>query len=395
MPKPSLLLVSAPCIVEENRKKLPALAESFDLTCVTCRHSRSIGFDVNLRADPTQLPFHLIGLPTIGAVDTTTRYFFRGLRKVIASRKFDVILVESEPWAFVRWQAWLWKRIHQPRAIFGEFTWENAARPGARGWLLRICYRMAAASDDFVIAGNAAARRLFATVGFDPGRVLVAPQFGVDETAFRPSSGDQRRDARVREGFSPDAILIGFCGRFVGEKGVLDLVSAVEAAASRHPAVKIELALLGSGPLQPELDRLARERPWLRLLPPRSHTEVAGFMALLDVFVLPSKSRRPGGVAWEEQFGHVLIEAMACGVACIGSDSGAIPEVLGDVSLIFPAGDVSALGARLGKFAADPNLAAILGAELRGRALRQFTHAAVAGQWAAFLREHLASRAPQ
>jgi len=48
-------------------------------------------------------------------------------------------------------------------------------------------------------------------------------------------------------------------------------------------------------------------------------------MNSLDVLVLPSRSRS----FWKEQFGRVLIEAMACGVPVIGSSSGEIPNVIG------------------------------------------------------------------
>ena len=39
---------------------------------------------------------------------------------------------------------------------------------------------------------------------------------------------------------------------------------------------------------------------------------------------------------WKEQFGHVLIEAMAAAVPVIGSDSGEIPNVIEDAGLVFP-----------------------------------------------------------
>ena len=44
-------------------------------------------------------------------------------------------------------------------------------------------------------------------------------------------------------------------------------------------------------------------------------------------------------MGWKEQFGHVIIEAMACKVPVIGSDSGEIPHVIGDAGLIFPEGN--------------------------------------------------------
>ena len=388
MPKPSLLLISASSIIAENRKRISTLAESFDLTCVTCRTARSLGFDVSLRADEQPSDYHLISLPTLGRAESTTRYLFRGLGKLFASRAFDVVLVESEPWAWVRWQAWLWKKIRQPRALFGEFSWENTARTGLKGAILGRLYRLAAATDDFVIAGNRAAKNLFCGHGLDPARALVAPQIGVDEILFSPIAPGERAAARTHEGIPLAAYVIGYCGRFIAEKGVTDLIAAVDLVRPAHSSSPLALALLGSGPLQPELERLASERPWLRLLGPRPHAAVAGFMAMLDLLVLPSKPSRAGGTVWEEQFGHVLIEAMCCGVAAIGSDSGAIHEVLGEAALIFPAGDIPALAGHIAKMIADTET----GARLRQRVLEHFTNRAVGTRWAEFLLAQLARK---
>ena len=57
-----------------------------------------------------------------------------------------------------------------------------------------------------------------------------------------------------------------------------------------------------------------------------------------------------------EQFGAVLAEAMACGVPVIGSDSGAIPEVVGEGGLIVPEGDPEALAQAIMKMGADEDL---------------------------------------
>jgi glycosyltransferase involved in cell wall biosynthesis len=74
------------------------------------------------------------------------------------------------------------------------------------------------------------------------------------------------------------------------------------------------------------------------------HENFPDYFACLDVMVLPSLTTP----TWKEQFGRVLVEAMACGVPVIGSSSGAIPEVLGEAGLIFPEGDENALAEKIG-----------------------------------------------
>ena len=104
-------------------------------------------------------------------------------------------------------------------------------------------------------------------------------------------------------------------------------------------------------------------------------------MQMLDLFVLPSKAPRDRGKIWQEQFGHVLIEAMSCGVPCIGSDSGAIPEVIGDDSMIFSAGDATALAVLIGSAAQSPPQPD----QVRQRVLGRFTNEAVGRAWAEFM----------
>ena len=62
-------------------------------------------------------------------------------------------------------------------------------------------------------------------------------------------------------------------------------------------------------------------------------------MNQIDILVLPSRT----SAKWKEQFGLVLVEAMASGVVVVGSTCGAIPDVIGDAGVVFPEGDEHAL----------------------------------------------------
>jgi glycosyltransferase involved in cell wall biosynthesis len=99
-------------------------------------------------------------------------------------------------------------------------------------------------------------------------------------------------------------------------------------------------------------------------------------MNALDLFVLPSETR-PN---WREQFGRVLVEAMACGVPVVGSDSGEIPTVVGDAGLSFPEGDAARLAECLRSLLADAALREELAQRGRERVLELFTVEQVAAQ---------------
>ncbi|MBA3914623.1 MAG: glycosyltransferase family 4 protein, partial [Acidobacteriales bacterium] len=95
-----------------------------------------------------------------------------------------------------------------------------------------------------------------------------------------------------------------------------------------------------------------------------------------DVLVLPSHTT----ARWKEQFGRVLVEAMACGTVPVGSSSAEIPNVIGEAGLIFPEGDIQALAASLRVLRENAGLRQKLAAAGRDRVLRHFTHRRIAEQ---------------
>ena len=382
--KPGLLLISHACAALENRKKLQALSAHFDLVCVTSTiEQRQVlgrpSTDFDNESDGPGRNYQFIRLRRRGHTDTTFHY--AGLAAVMRSRRFDVVLVENEPWAYVCWQARILKSLLQRQALFGEFTWENVERPGWKGLMLTPIYRAMTATTDFIIAGNQAASQLVQRHGARAGDVLVAPQFGVDLNNHQPASTAERLELRQDCGLPADSFIVGYCGRLTEEKGLKELVHACEVLRNVH------LAILGSGRLESWLKEQQQTRPWLHLLPPRPHFEIPGFLRCLDLFVLASKPVRTMAMCWEEQFGHVLIEAMACGVATLGSTSGAIPEVIGHDEAIFPQGNADALAGRIRHVMNGTSMAQ---SQLE-RTRTLYTHDAVAAAWAGFIHQKLAA----
>lgn len=392
VPKPRLLIVSATYVTEENRKKLDALAPYFEVTCATCDELTAYGL-LN-KIDPTQPParYQLVGLPAMGDPKSTTRYCLRGLGRVFRRCRPDVVLVEAEPWAWIRWQSWALKILWCRRAIFGEFSWENLERPGRKGVVLSLCYRVANFTNDFVVAGNHAAKAIFVRYGKSPTRVLVSPQLGVDPALFHPVQRPARDQLRREIDVPPEAFLVGFCGRLVESKGLRDLINAVRQVRLHLPASNIHLSLLGFGPMRDELTTLADTEDFLHIFPPRYHAQVAPYMQALDLFVLPSKPEQ-GAEMWAEQFGFVLIQAMACGVTTIGSDCGAIPEVINVPEAIFRAGDTRSLAEKLTVFIGNSSPHNRIADRQRKQTLELYANENLGTIWADFIRQFLPPRA--
>jgi glycosyltransferase involved in cell wall biosynthesis len=96
-----------------------------------------------------------------------------------------------------------------------------------------------------------------------------------------------------------------------------------------------------------------------------------------DVLVLPSVTILP---EHREQFGRVLVEAMAAGVPVVGSSSGAIPEVIGNAGLVVPERDPLALAQATDRILTEPALRDTFVARGRQRAASRFSWPVVADQ---------------
>ncbi len=283
-------------------------------------------------------------------------HFYLGLGKLVGDVRPDVVHIDEEPYNLATaLTMWLAQRT-AARTLF--FTWQNLWRRYPLPFSLFERYNLQHA--DGAIAGNAEAREILCRKGYR-GPVFVLPQFGID-----PEMTEQRQRG------PDDEFTMGYFGRMVEEKGVHLLLQA----AARLDGLW-RLRLIGDGAYLPRLKALCAQldledrvvfHGW------RSAGEMARCYSGLDVLVLPSITR-PN---WKEQFGRVLVEAMASKVPVVGSSSGEIPNVIGDAGLVFPEGDVSSLCDALSRLRADRALCDELGRRGRARVLQHYTQHRIA-----------------
>ena len=211
-----------------------------------------------------------------------------------------------------------------------------------------------------------------------PHRVIP---LGVDVERFRP---DRAAGAVVRRSLGWDEAgppVVGFLGRFVPDKGLPLLTQALDAVRTPWRAL-----FVGAGPMENNLRAwAARHADRVRICTSVGHDRVPEYLNAADVLAAPSRTTR----RWREQFGRMLIEAMACGVPVVGSDSGEIPHVIGDAGLVLPESDAAAWTAALGSLLDDPGRRAELAAAGLERALSRFTWPVVARQHLDFFDELL------
>ncbi|MEH2049897.1 hormogonium polysaccharide biosynthesis glycosyltransferase HpsO [Nostoc sp.] len=237
-----------------------------------------------------------------------------------------------------------------------------------------------------IISGNQDGAEVLRERGYQ-GAIKVMPQLGVDESLFTPKT---QPELAAKLGIEKEDFVVGFVGRFVQEKGLLTLLQALITLKNKP----WKLLLLGRGELQGELIKIATEnniQERLILVESVPHDEVTNYINLMSTLVLPSettyKFKTLTSVGWKEQFGHVLIEAMACQVPVIGSDSGEIPYVIGDAGLVFPEGDANALANCLVQLIDQPYFAHTLGEMGYQKAMIKYTNKALAKQQLEFYQE--------
>jgi len=108
---------------------------------------------------------------------------------------------------------------------------------------------------------------------------------------------------------SPRRLL--FVGQLIDRKGLIPLTNALSAWATAHPDRRVEFSIVGSGPLQSQLESFRTpENLMLRLLGERSYEELAECYPNADIFVFPSLA---------DEWGLVVNEAMAAGLPVLGS----------------------------------------------------------------------------
>lgn len=279
-------------------------------------------------------------------------YVYRGLRRALKEIAPDLVHIDEEPYNPAGAQAQRAADRLGARTIF--IALQNIYRkyPPPYSLLEQYNYRHTA----HIVACNEAAGKVLRQKGYC-GPLSVFAVYGVDPDLYQPVARSADRDTFV----------IGYLGRVVMYKGLGVLIEALAGLPAG-----CRLRLVGSGPDEAALRRLAQERgvaERVEFAPAVAATEVPRVLAAMDALALPSLTQ-PN---WMEQFGRVLIEAMACGVPVVGSDSGEIPHVIGDAGLTAPEGDVDALRAALLRLYEEPETWARLARVGRERILAQYT----------------------
>jgi glycosyltransferase involved in cell wall biosynthesis len=303
-------------------------------------------------------------------------HYYSGLFNKINFTDFDLIHIDEEHFSFVTYQILRLAIKNDVRSIF--FTWQNINKkyPPPFCWTEEFVLKNA----DGAIAGNKESSEILKEKGIK-NSVAVIPQFGVDENKFMKNSDKKRSELNI----SKKDFVIGYAGRFVREKGISDILKAVKEIVG---ICNYKILLIGSGPEEKYLVEESNKYGIRENLIVKQQVEsekMPSYFNCMDCLVLPSWTLNN----WKEQFGRVLIEAMACEVPVIGSDSGEIPNVIGDSGIIFKEKDVNSLADAINSLWGNSELRERFAQKARARVLSNFTQKIIASKTIIFYEQVL------
>jgi glycosyltransferase involved in cell wall biosynthesis len=266
----------------------------------------------------------------------------------------DLVDIHEEPYSVSCFQVMQLVNRILPSAACVFYSAQNIKKryPLPFSWTERYVYRHSVGA----YPCSTGVKDVLLAKGFSTNSDVIP--LGVDPEMFQLKKVD-RSIHKLRD----EAIVIGYFGRLEECKG-LDFV--FRALAQLGKESDWQVLVVGNGNHSDQLHQLASSLGiadrivWIGEI---SASVIPDYINLCDATVVPSVTT----ATWKEQFGRAVTESMACGVPVISSDSGSLPEVVGDAGLIVPEQNVSALTEALKKFMQLPEYRM----ELREKSLRR------------------------
>lgn len=172
-----------------------------------------------------------------------------------------------------------------------------------------------------------------------PGQEISVICNGVDLEDFCPCNTNSKR--------ASGKVKLISVGRLIERKGYRYLIEALKNINN------VELILIGEGNLKGELEELAREHQvQVKFLGNVSHDRIPEHLRMADLLVLPSLN---------EGMSNALLEAMACGLPVIATDTGGSRELIKGNGFIIKKGDIPDLTKAIEKFIKNPELLGAMG----------------------------------
>jgi glycosyltransferase involved in cell wall biosynthesis len=251
--------------------------------------------------------------------------------------------------------------------------------------VFNVVERTLARVTDVLVAVSPQVRDDLVKIGIASQDRFEVIRLGIDLDSRVANPGD-RNEERRQLGIGPERFVIGWVGRMTAVKQTDDLIDVLVAV--RDGGTDACLLLVGDGNERESLELRAKERGVARhvlFLGYQKH--VANWYSVADAVVLTSLN---------EGTPVTIIEALAAERPVVATDVGGVADVVRDGidGFLVPAGDTTAMAAKLVEIAADPALAGRMASEGRKRVLERYAVERLVNDIDALYTSRLGTRAP-
>lgn len=325
--KIELLTIGHSYVVALNRSLMRELNKS-DRIAVTVAAPKFFAGDlrkIHIEEEPAGSDLKVVGVDCYGS-SFVHLFCYNPLqfKRLLGRQKWDYCYLWEEPYIVSGYQGA--RALTRSKIPFSIFSAQNITKNYP--WPFSMFEKQSLTWSDSLWVCGPQVIHTFRNKNF-VGDAQVVPLF-VNTDQFKPLNSSEKKHTRLRFGLQ-DIKTVGFMGRLTEEKGFRYVMKAIE---SLPPESAWQVLILGDGPLKTEILNWIEQKGWqsrvfLKLM---KHEEIPQILPVMDVLLCPSQTTS----FWREQFGRMIIEAFACGVPVIASDSGEIPFVVGDAGMIVP-----------------------------------------------------------
>lgn len=319
-----LLVVGHSLVLRQNRDVFRYLSQNgtcqVTVVAPSFFHGDLRDISCELEESTSQVLLH----PMTVYLSKKIHFFFyhpREISTLLKQCQFDGAFLWEEPYIVSGYQ---WhKALVEHRIPYGIYVNQNILKNYP--WPFAMFEKESMKKARRVYCGGSQVLDVVKNKGVQNGEHLP---FFINNKMFKVKTLEAKKEALKNLGLNEDLPTLGFMGRLVEEKGILLFLKIAEKVLSKF---KCNIIVIGHGDLEPTVRRwMEKQNSKNMLLAKLAHHEVPNMLANIDVILCPSQTRKN----WKEQFGRMLIESFACGVAVVGSNSGEIPYVINQAGVV-------------------------------------------------------------
>jgi glycosyltransferase involved in cell wall biosynthesis len=345
------MVISTACFTPVNRSIYKELSILIDILLIIPNKLNISGKIHNVDISEYKTANYSIISANARFTDNPRIVLFKSILKNIKSFKPDFVILDFDPFSLITLQLIVFSFIFKFKIIsltyenrkFNKINFSNFTFSLGFKHLFKFLFKHFLTNNLFnVVTFNNSGFELYKNYGFKTSITVL----GYDSKIFKIS--DQiRQYTRDSLNINDCEVVISYFGRLVPEKGVDLLLDALTYFKNSNFVLLIDQFDIYRNEYSKKIaDQIKNLSPLKIIQVDPSYEEIWKYMNATDLVILPSISTNN----WEEQYGRVASESMACGKLVLVSNSGHLPDLIDKFGVVFTQNDVSSLISKLNNF---------------------------------------------